>query len=94
MKDLISYKNIPDEHIAFADGILHIIQGNGEEGDQRCTKIIMLAEFDQPLLLSQIRNRFPDAYLIIWENYLRGDIYRYGNHGVEWERIGDTVGFA
>lgn len=93
MRDLINYKNIPDEHIAFDDGIIHIIQGR-EEGKLKCTKMIMLAEYDQPLLLSEIQKRFPNAYLIIWEDYLRGDIYRYGNHGDEWERIGTTVGFA
>ena len=95
MRDLFESKHAPDEHIVFADGILHIISGDIKEGELRCYKMIINAEFDEPIKLSDIRRRFPDASIVIFEDYLRGDIYRYGNHNdSEWERVGTTVGFA
>lgn len=31
---------------------------------------------------------------VMAEGMLHGDIYRYGNHGDFWERVGETVGLA
>lgn len=32
--------------------------------------------------------------LVLYELGLRGEVYRYGNHGDFWEKIGVTVGYA
>lgn len=44
--------------------------------------------------LSDIPTKKHDTVLVITECPLRGEVYRYGNHGQFWERIGKTCGYA
>lgn len=51
-------------------------------------------EFDEPITLDDILKKHPTVDLVISESGLHGEIYRYGNHGSFWEKIGNTGGFA
>lgn len=35
-----------------------------------------------------------DRILVIAENALEGAVFRYGNHGFFWEKVGTTEGYA
>lgn len=51
--------------------------------------------FDEPLRLSDCEDIAGlDRILVIAENSLEGAVFRYGNHGFFWERIGTTSGYA
>ena len=51
-------------------------------------------QFDEPITLDDILKKHPTVDLVISESGLHGEIYRYGNHGSFWEKIGNTDGFA
>lgn len=51
------------------------------------------------LTLEEISNqlqqmKYEPTYLLIYESYTSGVIYRYGNHGAYWEKVGTMEGFA
>lgn len=57
--------------------------------------------YDEDITLDDCRRCMEDddgetdgTVLVIFERGLSGKIYRYGNHGKFWEKIGKTVGFA
>lgn len=60
--------------------------------------ITLCPEFDNPLTLEQIQLDYPDVMMVIYEDWLKGYVYRYGNHRVYgkkiWEKVGETIGFA
>ncbi len=76
----------------FYDGILTIICDDGVE-----FKIIS-GEFDSPMSLEQIQLDYPNVMMVIYEEPLRGYVFRFGNHKVGgkkmWEKTGITNGFA
>ncbi len=51
--------------------------------------------FDEPLRLSDCEDiAGSDRILVIAENALEGAVFRYGNHGFFWEKVGTTEGYA
>ena len=51
--------------------------------------------FDEPLRLSDCEDiAGSDRILVIAENALEGTVFRYGNHGFFWEKVGMTEGYA
>ena len=96
MIDLMgTYHNeIPDDRIVFPDGFITIISMDDEYNNPNIEQICICAEYDKPMTLVDITNNYPNVKMLIYEDCLRGDIYKYGNHkdGI-WERVGITKGY-
>lgn len=60
--------------------------------------ITLCVEYVEPLTLEQIQLDYPDVMMVIYEDWLKGYVYRYGNHKVDgkkvWEKVGEILGFA
>ena len=100
----------PDDEEFFADGFLYIISRDKEPYDDengyhdaeysidvKCLN----AEYDEPLSLADISDRYPNVCKVIFDDCLRGAVYNYGNHKHEkdgtaekWEKVGQTLGYA
>lgn len=87
----------------FYDGLFIIISEDDYdetilERNGRVDFITLCPEFDNPLTLEQIQLDYPDVMMVIYEDYFKGYVYRYGNHKVDgkkvWEKVGETIGFA
>lgn len=87
----------------FYDGMFIII--SEDDFDETTAKrsghvdfITLCAEYDKPLTLEQIQLDYPDVEMVIYEEPLRGYVFRFGNHKVDgkkvWEKTGETYGFA
>ena len=102
MRDLINNKTIPDDEVVFYDGFLYIISRTNEYcerytvvGEYKVDVLILDPQFDNPISLSDIKRELPSVTKVIHEDYLKGEIYNYGNHkGETWEMTGTTMGFA
>ena len=72
-----------------ADGIVYIIE------EEKTTKIILNAEFDNPISLEDIAQKYPKVVIVLFEDFLNGKVFRYNNYGKgEWCLVGRTIGFA
>lgn len=51
---------------------------------------------EKELTLFDIQQEFKDEkeIIVITEYGISGNVYRYGNHGDYWEKIGKTIGYA
>lgn len=78
---------IDGKDVVFSDGILTIITSTN-----RVKRKILCGQYDLPISLDDIRKQ--KGVIVIIEDHLDGFIYRYGNHGQFWEKIGCTIGFA
>lgn len=73
----------------FCDGIVYIVS------EKTVEKIYLHAEFDEPLTLDGILQKYPEVEMVIYDCYLGGAIYRYNNYGDgNWHKVGETIGFA
>lgn len=83
----------PDCHVdmvTFDDDYIYAI--NTKKGT--CETIILTPPYDdRSFSLDDLREKY-GADLVIHEDPLHGDIYRYGNHGELWEQRGTTEGYA
>ena len=82
------YENLEGKEILFDDGIIWTFSEDGS-----CKRLILDCEYDKPISLDELREKY-NAYIVISESWLSGNVYRYGNHGEFWEKIGQTIGFA
>jgi hypothetical protein len=92
------------ENARFYDGYLYIIYAidQTDETDMEvkmgCEKICIIPEimdWDDPWTLEKIAKKYPTVKKVIYESWLHGDVYNYGNHKLgEWERVGEMMGFA
>jgi hypothetical protein len=93
------------ENATFYDGFLYIIYAKEQTDETKmgcemgCEKICIIPElvdFDDPAwTLKSIAEKYPSVSIVIYESWLNGDVYRYGNHKAgEWERVGEMIGFA
>lgn len=63
--------------------------------DNEVKRIYNSEVFDEPLRLSDCEDiAGSDRILVIAENALEGAVFRYGNHGFFWEKVGTTRGYA
>ena len=98
-----------DDEYVFYDGILTIIRRDrllpfSNPMLLDTVEVIIDAEYDDPLSLQDIVDKWPDVMMLIHEDALRGEIFRYGNHkgqkmangkeGELWEKVGETRGYA
>lgn len=103
MIDYIGHKNVNDDMVIFYDGFLYIISlisGVIPDKDKWKLDVICLCpEYDDPISLKDIQEKYPDVHKVLHEDWREGYVYNYGNHRDEndnriWERSGRTVGFA
>ena len=80
--------------IDLSDTIITIIYLSEETKDLAVKRIFHSGEFDEKITLKDIRKKYPFVNEVISESGLHGEVYRYGNHGKFWERIGQTEGYA
>lgn len=106
MLDMIEHRHMPDEKVIFYDGFLYIISQTREpciennffiESEYNIDVICLNGEFDAPVSLSDIAEKYPKVNKVIYESPLNGSVYNYGNHGKDgemWEKVGTTKGYA
>lgn len=89
----------PSEKI-FYDGILTIICDDNYDV-KRTGSVefkIICGEFDSPMSLEEIYLEHPDVIMVIYEEPLKGYVFRFGNHKFDgkrvWEKTGETMGYA
>ena len=79
-----------DENLKLGGGVIRIITDHKVKalyGEYRTLK--------ECLEIGKAMCEMPTSTVIVMhEEALRGDVYRYGNHGPIWESIGTTEGFA
>lgn len=79
----------------FEDGSFTIIRFF--ENETHADHFFLHAEYDEPISLQDINNKYPMAehILLIAEDFLDGNVYRYNNGGLnEWRIVGKMEGFA
>ena len=95
MKSMYCSKEIPDDEVLFDDGILYIICHDLDNGALSIGKQTLDSQYDEPISLEEIALRYPEVELVIHEDFLSGEMYRYNNYGDnEWWQTGQTRGFA
>lgn len=81
-----------DSDTVFYDGFVYILCSD-DDGDY-LEKVIVNAEYDEPVRLCNITIEYPDVYMVIFESALSGDIYRYDSQRDQWYKSGVTCGYA
>lgn len=95
MKSFYQAGSIPDDEVLFGDGILYIICHDLDNGALSIGKQTLDPQYDEPISLEEIALRYPEVELVIHEDFLSGEMYRYNNYGDnEWVQTGQTRGFA
>ena len=95
MKSMYCSEEIPDDEVLFDDGILYIICHDLDNGELSIGKQTLDPQHDEPISLTEIALRYPEVELVIHEDFLSGEMYRYNNYGDnEWWQTGQTRGFA
>lgn len=104
MLNLETGKIIPDDKVWIYDGIIYIISRKfskikGHEEHYSCDRLCLIPEYNDPINLVDIKNRYPNVIKVIHEDWLHGTVYNYGNHKTnddeeKWEEVGHTKGFA
>ena len=97
---------VPDEQVIFYDGFLYIISRisifeKNELFSKEKYKIDVkcLTEFDAPISLKEIREKYPFVCKVLYDSWMDGAIYNYRNHNfdddeMKWEQYGTTLGFV
>lgn len=104
MKDSRTGKLVPDENVVFYDGFIYVISAmdclerNVLNRRYSLDVILLCPEYDDPVSLVDIKNKYPFVCKVLHEDMLSGEVYNYGNHKRHaeeyWELTGETVGFA
>ena len=97
MRTLNEHKVIPDNEVVFYDGFLYII--SRKEDKHECECLCLCCEYDDPVSLADIAEKYPNVHKVIFEDAFRGSVYNYRNHMVDknaedWEQVGETIGYA
>lgn len=93
MSDLYGSKYSDNDFLENAE-FVHVVF------DWKCLKIIRCDEFDSALTFRDVLETAKTAgyktgvLLVIAESPLHGTVYKCGNHGGLWEKVGETMGFA
>lgn len=106
MRDYLEEIVVNDKDVIFYDGFLYIIscveviKGNGDvEYDHYLDYLCLCPEYDEPLTLTDIAERYPNVNKVIYDDMFRGAVYNYGNHSSEpnaemWEKVGSLIGYV
>ncbi len=97
MHDFYTHEIVPDDHVWFCDHVIYIISKIGE--GFKTDFISLDPQYDEPMCLKDIAERFPDVVIVIVDGWMNGSIFRYQNHrndpkAEDWERVGETLGFV
>ena len=85
----IGYRVEDPRRVVCADGIIYVVE------ESKTTKIILNAEYDKPISLEEIAQKYPAVEIVMFEDFLEGKIFRYGNYAPHtWNFVGRTIGFA
>lgn len=76
-----------------SDGYIYIFCEK-DNGVVLAAKKVLIPEKRNYISLLEIKKKYPDVKIVIFEDYFEGKVYRYGNHGKFWELVGSTRGFA
>lgn len=80
---------VPDDEYLFEEGILTVICKEG------VGKIYLNEEFDDPIDLSEIVQRYPEVDMLIHEDMFSGEVFDYNRYGEGgWFLVGKTRGYA
>ena len=95
MKSMYGGEERPDDEDLFDNGILYIICHDLDNGALSIGKQTLDPQYDKPISLEEIALRYPEVELVIHEDFLSGEMYRYNNYGEnEWVQTGQIRGFA
>ena len=107
MLDLVHGNVKPDEEIVFRDGTLTIVSMmmldiKTAKNEAYATVKYMCGDQDEPISLTDIEQEYPYVRTVIFEEALKGYVFKYGNHSQgehgknaeKWELVGTTVGYA
>lgn len=97
------YEQVDGNEVGTCDGYITIFGGTGDSA--RIIRFIQTANGDSNdkfITLEMCRKQFSNQYggdgdpvlTVIFEDWTHGDIYKYGNHGDCWEKVGETIGFV
>lgn len=83
------HEEIPDSEYLFCDGILTIVCNDG------VARMAITEQYDEPISLEDIVQRYPTVNIVIHEEALSGEVFRYNNYkDNEWWEVGRTRGYA
>lgn len=88
---------VDPDNIRFYDGFIYIIScPDMNKNRWTIDHKIKIAEYDVSggWSLSDIQKMYPYVKIVIFEDALEGNVYKYGNHGEYWEEVGKTEGYA
>ena len=94
LQDPQEYYDVPekiDDSFVLNYDIIHVI------GNNTCKTVIHNEIFDGPITLGDCEDMLPLVpypIIVIAESPLDGAIFRFGNHTMDWEKIGTTAGYA
>lgn len=94
MLDCVGYfgekgRRYEDKDVYFHDGILYLIF------KERVITKYLNAEFNKPISLKEIAEKYPLVRKVIFDDAMKGVILNYMNHPAEgWEAVGTTIGYA
>ena len=102
MKNLLNGEIVPDDEVVFYDGLLYIIgYADMHKRSAYCEHLCLCCEYDEPLTLKDIAEKYKNVHKVIFEGGLHGEVYNYMNHKTvhdpdaeAWEQVGTTVGYA
>lgn len=103
VRSLIKHRVIPDDDVIFHDGFLYIISQTrkaslDDDPEYKLDVLCLCPEYDDPLSLKDIAEKYPKVTKVIWEDWMVGKVFNYKNHSGEgeeaWEHTGETIGFV
>lgn len=105
MLNFYTGERVPDDKVYIYDGFLYIISEHCCIEDGRevrypdVAEICLCPEYDEPISLADIKERYPDVHIVIHDDVTDGEVFKYGNHGLEpdaemWELYGETKGYV
>ena len=80
------------------DALITIFCGTNDEA--RIKRFFLVADGtddDKFITLEDCRKMIGETstpVTVIFDDWTHGEIYNYGNHGKEWWKVGETIGFA
>ena len=66
----------------------------GDTDSVSAYRLVQAEGCDVCITLADIEAADTGVTIVISENALEGKVYKYGNHGQFWEKIGKTCGYA
>lgn len=86
--------NDPSE-VVMQDGFVYILMRETEDFVCSAACLCICPEYDEPVSLADVEHKYPDVFMVIFENALHGEVYRFGNYkDFRWYKCGITCGYV